>query len=336
MNVRRHAGPSLVPILRSNFIISTLTVLSMGSAVGASEGSRISEVWQQVSSDPYQVLPDNPVTVWQFFRGFSNLLFDASKRTLSVDDDLLPRFDKLLHPNGICLQGTWNITDPSPYTVYFRQGIQGLIIVRASEALGRNQAGQLRAFGLAGKIYPTTDFQHAEALKTANFFTIEDLGGTNTQHFLDAELTNDIIKISPWLQNFLKIPIGLVAAAAFSGADKSNPLTALIRELYPISELGEGNPAQAVTPIWMKLVGASEVPRFDAQDYRDELRMEQYRDGVRFDIFVASSGTRLGQKDWQRIGFIQLNESVASDSCDHRLHFHHPVSRKKITGLERP
>jgi hypothetical protein len=30
---------------------------------------------------------------------------------------------------------------------------------------------------------------------------------------------------------------------------------------------------------------------------------------------------------FERIGYLEFTESVASDSCDHRIHFHHPKFR---------
>jgi hypothetical protein len=101
-----------------------------------------------------------------------------------------------------------------------------------------------------------------------------------------------------------------------------------VRQLYPIAELGERDPARAVAPRWLLVTGAADVPRVGAQDFRDELRVEHYPRGLRFDILVADVGTRLGSKQWRKIGKIEIIDDVTSDACDHRLHFSHPPFRR--------
>ncbi|SMF77407.1 hypothetical protein [Pseudobacteriovorax antillogorgiicola] len=300
-----------------------------GLAQEAYQGSRFQDVWEQVTSDPYDGLPQYQVTFKSLFDGFRNLLLESSERTIDNQSDVLPYFNKLLHPNGVCLKGTWNITAETDYTGYFAKGSEGLIIARASTALSNTKTGTNRAFGLAGKIYPTTDEGHLERLKTANFFTIEDLGGKRGRYFLDAENTNDIIKISPSLTAFLNGLVGATAGLAFAEADDSNILTALIRELYPIGELGLAEGQESKSPIWMRVVGNETMPRIDAGDFRDELNIGNYPGGLIMDIEVASDGKRLGKKKWQKIGYIRFDDSAVSSSCDHRLHFAHPKSRKQ-------
>jgi hypothetical protein len=292
------------------------------------QGSRFADVWGQVNSDPYAALPQYEVKVSKFFAGLKDLMLESSKRTLSDQSDVLPYFEKLVHPNGICLKGTWNITEPSPYSGAFRQGTKNMIIVRASTALTNTKSDQNRAFGIAGKIFPTADEFHGEPVETANFFTIENLGGTRKKYFMDSVNTNDIIQINPSFTAFMKSLEGLVVARDFPLAEGSNLQTALIRELYPISELGLQDGEAAVTPIWMKIEAADGMPRIDAEDFRDELNIANYPEGLRFSISVASQGKRFGDKVWQKIGFIDVEESVVSESCDHRLHFAHPRARK--------
>jgi hypothetical protein len=304
-----------------------LALASRPAAADPYAGSSFNDVWRQVASDPYGTLPHDAVTLSSFFDWFENKILAASRRTLSDRSDLLPWFRKLVHPNGICLAGTWNISAPTPYTGYFRQGSRALFIARASTALTATRRGEYRAFGFAGKLFPTTDPD--AAVPTANFFTIEDLGGTLRPHFLDAENTNDIIRISLTPETFLNTPVGVAVANAFATADRTFDITqTLIRQLYPIAEAGEPDPAQARAPRWLKITGADDVARVDASDFRDELRLANYPGGLRFDIWVADEGTRLGDKAWQRIGVIVFTEDALSESCDHRLHFSHPPFRR--------
>jgi hypothetical protein len=293
------------------------------------EGTRFADVWTTITSDVYDELPSQRVTFSSFYGWFENRLLDASRRTLNDRADLLPPFQKLLHPNGICLAGTWHIEEETPYTGYFAQGSEGVIIARASTALSEVLRGQPRAFGLAGKLYPTDDFDHREPLRTANFFTIEDLAGTYRPYFLDAENTNDIIQVTPRPSALFKGPVGAAAAEAFAMADETIDLTQVfIRQLYPIAELGLAAGETAIAPRWMKIVGSPRTPRVDAADFRDELDMANYPDGIRLVIFVADEGLRLGNKAWRRIGEIHMTDSVTSYSCDHRLHFSHPRFRR--------
>src|SRR6478735_5505844 len=90
-----------------------LALFAAGSVVAAAAetpyvGSTFGDVWGEVASNPYADLPHQSVSVGRFFSGFHNVLKDAAVRTINDRHDLLPRFDKLLHPNGICLRGTWN------------------------------------------------------------------------------------------------------------------------------------------------------------------------------------------------------------------------------------
>jgi hypothetical protein len=288
-------------------------------------GSSFDAVWAQVASDSYPSLPHYEVTLGSFYGFFRDYILENSRRTLSDSSDLLPWFKKLVHPNGVCLAGTWNITVPTPYTGAFRPGSR-LFIARASTALTRTERGDYRAFGFAGKVFPTLD--PSAVVPTANFFTIEDLGGTLRDHFLDALDTNDIIHISTTSELFFNSAIGLAVGAAFKTADHAvDSAQTLIRQLYPLAESGEADPSQAKAPTWLKIVGSPDVPRVDAADFRDELRLRNYPDGLRFDIYIADQGTRQGDKNWYQIGYIDVSADAVSDSCDHRLHFHHPPFR---------
>lgn len=291
-------------------------------------GSRFADVWGTVRSDPHAVLPHYRVTLASFFDGIVNRLLVDSQRTISDRSDLLPPFQKRLHPIGVCLSGRWRITEANPYTGYFQKGSEALIIARASTALGEERRGEARSFGLAGKLFPTTDPDHSKPLQTANFFLIENLAGTYTPHFLDAEQTSDILFIAPRPGALFRGPLGAVALHAFATADETLDLTRpFVRQLYPVAELGQVAGAKQHAPRYLKVVGSPTTPRVDELDYREELDMDHYEDGIHFDIYVADRGIRGGPKDWKYLGDIHFTESVASDSCDHRLHFAHPPWR---------
>lgn len=290
----------------------------------AGSGTSLSQVWDQLTSDPYEK-PHNKVTLGSFFGFGVSYIQQAANRTLSSRADLLPRFTKLVHPNGVCLKGEWSIDTESPYTGYFAKGSRALIISRASAALSDTERGTYRAFGLAGKIYPTLNPN--DQVETANFFVIDDLGGQKSEHYLDVALTNEP-KTSLRPSSTLLAPVASAIALAFSKAD-INPN---IRQTYEVAELGLTPGTPAHSPKWMQITASEGQPRIDALDFRDEFVPSLYPSGeISFDIAVASTLLPNGAKDWRTIGKIVFTDAVISDSCDHRLHFHHPKFRKDLS-----
>lgn len=281
------------------------------------------DVWQQITSDPYATLPQYTVAYGKLFTWKKNIILKDSKRTLEEHADILAPFEKLAHPNGICLKGLWRIHTKNPYSGYFEQGSKALIIIRASSAMSNTRSGDIRAFGFAGKLFPSINPKKINSENTANFFLIDDLGGTDAIHYTDVILTNEpsVTTTSALVKNLL---YGLKIASAFAKSD-AHPG---IRQLYEISELGEKNRANIITPKWMK-VEAKVGQTIDDSDFRDELSITTGKKLV-YIVSVASKETSQGKKEWQSIGTILLDASMVSDSCDHRLHFHHPKWRDDL------
>lgn len=281
------------------------------------------DVWNQVASDPLTALPQDKVSFGKLFTWKKNIILDDAKRTLKEHADILEPFDKLAHPNGICLKGIWEIHKDNRYSGYFKNRSKALIIVRASSAMSNTHRGEMRAFGFSGKIFPSMNPLQINKENTANFFLIDDLGGTDAEHYTDVTLTNEpsFTTTSAVLKNLL---YSLTIASAFSESDK-NPG---IRQLYEISELGEKKSASIITPKWMK-VEAKTGQTVDASDFRDELLIPGQEKLV-FIVSVSNKENNQGKKEWQDIGTITLDTSVVSTSCDHRLHFHHPKWRSDL------
>jgi hypothetical protein len=290
----------------------------------AAEGSRFAEVWDVIARDPYGALPQRRLR-WRDLTGaFARGLLRDGERTLRDEADLLPRFDKLVHPVGIAMRGVWHVTEPSSYSGHFRAGSKGLIVARASDAVGEYRPGKLRFMGLAGKLWPTLDEQ--QRAKTANFFLLENLAGSHTPHFAHAALENDLLPFRPHPGAASKGPLGAVAGTAFAMADRTFDLTQpAIRQVYPIAELGGGGPARA--PKFMRFVGDATNPRCDASDLRIEIAKAIAASGLRFRIEVADESSRLLPRHWQPLGSVLFTEAVASEGADHRLHFTHPKYR---------
>lgn len=281
------------------------------------------DVWDQVASDPLTTLPQDKVSFGKLFTWKRNIILDDAKRTLQEHADILEPFDKLAHPNGICLKGIWEIHKENRYSGYFKNRSNALIIVRASSAMSNTHRGDIRAFGFSGKIFPSMNPLQTNKENTANFFLIDDLGGTDAEHYTDVTLTNEPLS-SITSAIFKNLLYGLTIASAFAESDE-NPG---IRQLYEISELGEKKSARIITPKWMK-VEAKAGQTVDVSDFRDELRIAPKKKLV-FIISVASKENTQGIKDWKSIGTITFDASVVSTSCDHRLHFHHPKWRSDL------
>jgi hypothetical protein len=247
-------------------------------------------------------------------------------------------FKRLVHPNGVCLIGRWTIDQETGYSGYFQKGSTALVIARYSTCCTETRRGQTRSLSMVGKLYPTTDPDHLEPLRTANFITQEDIGGDKTAFINDAELRNapDTTVSRRGAGAVLLIAVGMV----FRRVD-DRPT---IRQLYPIAELGKpgGQPTRA--PEFMRLLVAPDQPRIGgaALDFRDEVLAQIFDRGdpvpkrtLTFTIEVTDEGVTTGSaarerrtfKNWRRIGSMVFDNAVVSYNGDFVIHFNHPTWR---------
>jgi len=302
------------------------------------------QVFEAVVSQPYNELPHYQVTRERFGRtgdAADNHLRAAARRTLSTNQNLLrfPGGQKLFQLNRICFAGHWKIdqektAQDSPYNGYFSPGSEALLILRASVTLSATTRGNKRAFAIAGKLFPTLDPE--ESVDTANFFAMENFIGTLDEYFLDAELDNQPT-ISGLPASFESLRQALRVKKDLAAAEKELQKTERsaagqphadvgYRPLYPISELGLTDPTASVTPRWIRLRTAEGIPRHDAEDFRDELRLEHCPEH-RLAWTIEGAGGAKRRKTtalWQQIGTITATEYALSEGCDLRLHFAHP------------
>lgn len=284
-------------------------------------GSSFRDVRAQLVSDPYTVLPHHQVSIGSMFKAAKNILMRDSFSLVDRDADLVPHMQKLLHAVGICLFGRWTITEDTGYTGCFRGGADHLMVVRCSTLLSATDRGMRRGFGLAGKIFPTLDPN--EVVRTANFVTIDVLGGTFAKRFSDVALTNSpAFGLNFGLLKLAFVMLNIVYV--FQKADASPDY----RPLYALSETGLRPGETPKGPKWLQLTVEEGIGKSDAIDFRDELRVANYKDGkLRFAISVADEKSPKGQQLWRRIGTIELTEDVCSDSGDHRVRFRHRPNR---------
>ena len=312
-------------------------------------GSRFRDVVDALFANPYQRVwgaPNEPtfpvykVTFGSLVRGG---FVKASARTLDSAADLRwgpdrKGFRRLVHPNGICLIGRWRVTAATPHSGYFSAGSEALIVARYSTCCTDTRRGQTRSLSMVGKLFPTTDANHATPLRTANFITQEDIGGTRTLYMNDAELRN--APDTTVTQRGAGAPILLLVAASFARVDQKPS----IRQLYPIAELGKPPAEKTRAPEFMRLTVAPNQPRIpgDNIDFRDEVMTQIFDRGdptpkrsLVFTIEVTDEGTTSGLpirerrtfKNWRQIGAITFDKAVASYNGDFVIHFRHPTWR---------
>ena len=127
----------------------------------AYSGSRFSTVRDALFANPYQKvwggqgeppLPRYDVTLASVLRGalaFGRpyIFRQATERAVDSGADLRwgvngQGFRRLLHPNGVCLTGLWEITEETGCSGYFRRGSRALIVGRYSTCCAETRRGQ--------------------------------------------------------------------------------------------------------------------------------------------------------------------------------------------------
>lgn len=310
-------------------------------------GSRFAEVKQAIFSEPYQKvwggngakpLPRHKATLWSLLR--PGVFRQAAERTIASKADLRWGPDgkgvqRLLHPNGICLTGLWEITEESPYSGFFRNGSRGLVIARSSSHGTHTTRDKKRSYSIAGKIFPTTDPN--EECVPANFFTQHDLGGTRAQRITEVAMRNtpDVTL----LNRGKDIPILLLSGLVFKRAD-AEPAR---RQLHDIAELGPSPGVPLRAPEFMQLTASPGSLAIDEDDYRDEIMAHIFDRGdpapkrkLSFDISVSDTGRMKGRvkqrwiiENWKKLGTLTFDDAVISHNGDFVIHFHHPPWREK-------
>jgi hypothetical protein len=323
----------------------------------AYRGSRFSEVRAALFANPYQrvwgaageaPIPIYGVSLASALRGAlpagSPYFFrQAVARAVDSRADLRwgadrKGFRRIIHPNGVCLTGLWEIFEQTSYSGYFRRDSRALVVGRYSTCCKETRRGHERSLSLVGKLFPTADPSHSEPLHTANFITQEDIGGDRTDYINDAELLN-APNTTSWRRG-LGVPVLLVEAILFGKTDKEPTQ----RQLYQVAELSkpEGEPTRA--PAFMRLLVDSAQPRIlgEALDFRDEIMAQIFDRGdpipkrtLTFHIEVTDEGSTKGPNffqrrtfaNWQRIGRLVFDNAVVSYNGDFVIHFTHPTWR---------
>ncbi len=238
-----------------------------------------------------------PTTFLQFL--------NDSARNMHDRRDIRPVYNKLIHANGVAYTGVWEIDQETPYTGMLRSGAKGLCVARASVAGPLIWQGARRAFGIAGKVFPNMDPD--AHVWPANFVTVSHLSGSRAKHVLDTPMSNyPTVGLDP--------ASNLINRVIFRIMDTRPGY----RQLFTLSTLGLAHGEVAVTPDLMELRIADSMARFDAKDFRHEIRVRNYpRSEIVYDIRVKD----FADADWRRIGSLTFTDDVISEGSDKQLHF---------------
>jgi hypothetical protein len=134
-------------------------------------GSRFSEVRDALFANPYQKvwggageppLPTYDVSLLNVLRGVLPLgppyfFRQAVARAVDARSDLrwgpdLKGFRRIIHPNGICLTGLWEISEQTAYSGYFRKDSRALVVGRYSTCCKETRRGRERSLSLVEAI----------------------------------------------------------------------------------------------------------------------------------------------------------------------------------------
>jgi hypothetical protein len=104
---------------------------------------------------------------------------------------------------------------------------------RYSTCCTETRRGHSRSLALVAKLFPITDVNHPQPLRSASFITQQDIAGEHADYSNDAELRN-APDVHAWRRGS-GVPILLVTGALFQRVDKEPTH----RQLYLIAELGK-------------------------------------------------------------------------------------------------
>lgn len=270
------------------------------------EGVTFNYVKGEGFSEPYDKLPYYPgLSPSTISIPLLIQLFNDAARNMFDKRDIRPKFNKLIHANGVCFTGTWKITQESPYTGYFAKGSEGLVFARLSVAGFRIRRGDRRGFGFAGKVFPTLNPN--EKVKPGNFVAIDSLTGTKAPHITNTELTNFPIVGFDLGARFVNLVI-------FRLMDRRPGY----RQLFPISTLGLSPNDPVITPDLLMLRVAPNTHKVDAEDFRDELRLEHYPEHK---LVYTINVKNFDESTWTHLGEIELTDYALCEGCDKKTHF---------------
>jgi hypothetical protein len=295
------------------------------------------EVRDEIFMSPLSELPAiegiSAAGVARAFFTHTGEIVRRSRATFIERDDFREPRPKLLHPRGVCTDATWKITEESQATGLFAKGTELPAIVRfssgTSDSAYPTESG--RIFGFAAKIFPTLDLD--EDVETLNIQTLDTDGFDRTFrkrffHEDDGQAVT-FTNVAPAQSTF-----GKLLATFFDRFDLSN----FVRPVYPLAQIDahQQRVAEPKIPYEIHFV-ANFQARTDTvpADFRDDLMTHPGQ--LSLDIIIRSFEPEKRRRGRfapiknidKKIGVLTLHDRVVSDSCDLKLHFHHPKNIRR-------
>lgn len=319
-------------------ILILTTSLMLSSSVFARS---FNEVRDEIFMSPLTELPPiegiSPGAVAQAFFTHTGEIVRRSRATFIERDDFREPRPKLLHPRGVCTDATWKITESSEATGVFAKGTELPAIVRFSSGTSDSEyvadlkKAPGRIFGFAAKIFPTQDLD--EDVETLNVQTLDTYGFDRTMrkrffHEDNGEAVT-FTNVAPAKSTF-----GKVLATFFDRFDLSN----FVRPVYPLAMI-DANQQQVINPkIPYEIHFVADFKAREDQvptDFRSDLMTHPGE--LSMDIIIRSFEPEKRRRGRfapiknidKKIGVLILHDRVISDSCDLKLHFHHPKNLRR-------
>ena len=179
--------------------------------------------------------------------------------------------------------------------------------------------GYRRAFGIAGKVYPTLD-PH-QKVKPGNFVTVNYLTGTKEAHITDIAPTNQP-GVGP------AIAANIINRIIFRLMDTRPGY----RQLYLIQTLQCSSSAAPLRPTLIQLKGA-EPHTLDTMPSRSASSSPSANypgNKLTYEIRVKM----FDDLNWSKIGRIEFTEDGICEGCDKRIHFWIPCDIPLLDQME--
>ena len=209
---------------------------------------------------------------------------------------------------------------------------------RYSSCCTETRRGHTRSLALVGKLFPTTDPNHSEPLRTASFITQQDLAGDNTDYINDVELRN-APDTHAWRRGS-GMPIFLLRAPSFSRSIKNPRFASCTRSPSSASQRSNPRERRNSCACWSRQINLGSKVKSWISATKSWRRFFDRGDPtpkrtLTLCIEVTDEGSTRGTaafqrrtfKNWRHIGKLTFDNAVASYNGDFVVHFNHPTWR---------
>lgn len=312
------------------------------------------EVLEVMKQGPYDIrrLPTIPLQMFRFFRkGIVD--FFVGRRSVEILKKGLDYrsvgMNKPIHPMGIGVEGKM-VFKKTRFSGAFAGGefpLLGRMSISQGnpvkfkkrtwfqQLLGKPANQENRSVAAAFKIFNTDNPN--EKTVTANALFQNDLNGEKLDDYISGVMTNqpqiNFLKIRKLYEVFTLLGVAKGALTNPNDLKKSFPyMNPQLRPLHQFAEMGVEDPADVVTPKWIKIQAQEGQEVVVRDDFREELAETVSQKGLRYDVFLADSVDENGEIVWESAGHIDFENTILSEGVDKNLLFHHDGLRSPFTG----